>query len=215
MTSYSRIMTSPSATPDTVAPKISALQEPPDSAHSHAHMVQLFDAPRSLADAVSHFLIEGRAQGDHLLVIARASHWQLIRAYLERRAFPVDDPSQCMTVDARKLRARMMRRGVLDPARMEETLAPRCPSSRKGTRTSGLWRDRRLFAEKGNFEQACALEDNWNHLQDQYPFTLLCGYSAAHFCGSAQLAASPDVCSRHSSIKSQSSDTLGTWLTTR
>ena len=54
--------------------------------------MQLFDAPRSLADAVSHFLIEGRARGDHLLVIARASHWQLIRAYLERRGCPVDDP---------------------------------------------------------------------------------------------------------------------------
>src|SRR5881397_569154 len=106
-----------------MATKISALQEPLDSARSHTHMVQLFDAPRSLADAVSHYLIEGRAQGNHLLAIARASHWQLIRAYLERRGFPVDDPSQRLTlVDARKLRTRMMRRGVLDPARMEETL---------------------------------------------------------------------------------------------
>src|SRR6476620_11335960 len=82
----------------------------------HIHMVQLFDAPRSLADAVSHFLIEGRGRGDHLLVITRASHWQLIRAYLERRGCAVDDPSERLTVvDARKLRGRMMRRGVLDP----------------------------------------------------------------------------------------------------
>src|SRR5262245_55812582 len=70
-----------------------------------AHIVQLFDAPRSLADAVSHFLIEGRARGNHLLVLARASHWQLIRAYLERRGFPVADPDERLAVvDARKFR---------------------------------------------------------------------------------------------------------------
>src|SRR4051812_36464970 len=80
------------------------------------HVVQLFDAPRSLADGVSHFLIEGRNAGDHVLAITRASHWQMIRACLERRGVPVDDPNERLTViDARKLRARMLRRGILDP----------------------------------------------------------------------------------------------------
>src|SRR5262245_65463018 len=85
-----------------------------------AHLVQLFDAPRSLADAVSHYLIEGRAARQHLLVIARASHWQLIRAYLERRGLAAADGSENFTViDARKIRDRMMRRGVLDPLRQD------------------------------------------------------------------------------------------------
>src|SRR6266850_3224298 len=64
----------------------------------HEHIVQLFDAPRSLADAVSQFLIEGRALGNKLLVIARASHWTLVEGYLERRGFPVGDPSTPLTV---------------------------------------------------------------------------------------------------------------------
>jgi hypothetical protein len=185
-------------------------------ASSHPHVVQLFDAPRSLADAVSHFLIEGRAQGDHLLVIARASHWQLIRAYLERRGVPVDDPAERMTVvDARKLRHRMMHLGVLDPARMEDTLGgmvAELSSGPGGLRVYGEIVE--LFAEEGNFEQACTLEDYWNYVQQKYRFTLLCGYSAAHFADPKNSQYLRDVCVRHTIVKTQSADALGTWLTT-
>jgi hypothetical protein len=178
--------------------------------------VQLFDAPRSLADAVSHYLIEGRAQGDYLLVIARASHWQLIRAYLDRRGVDVDNPSERITiVDARKLRTRMMRRGILDPGRMEETLDGMISELSSGPAHLRIYGEIvELFAEEGNFEQACLLEDYWNHLQRKYHFSLLCGYSAAHFADPKNSHHLRAVCGRHSTVKSQSADALGTWLTT-
>ena len=156
-----------------------------------AHCVQLFDAPRSLADAVSHFLIEGRAQGDHLLVIARASHWQLIRAYLDRRGVDVDDPSERITiVDARKLRTRMMRRGMLDPGRMEETLDGMIGelSSATGATCASTAKSSSCSRKKGTSSRPALLEDYWNHLQQKYRFTLLCGYSAAHFADPAERA---------------------------
>jgi hypothetical protein len=191
--------------------------QPSSARKPPAHVVQLFDAPRSLADAVSHYLIEGRAAGQHLLTIARASHWQLIRAYLERRGLPVEDGAEHLTViDARKIRARIMRRGVLDPARMEETLGgmvTELSAGRRGLRVYGEIVE--LFAEEGNFEQACALEDYWNHLQARYGFTLLCGYSAAHFADPRNTHHLREVCGRHTAIKSQPADSLGTWLTTR
>jgi hypothetical protein len=175
----------------------------------------LFDAPRSLADAVSHFLIEGRAHGDHLFVIARASHWQLIHAYLERRGVNADDPTERLTVlDARKLRTRMMRRGVLDPARTEETLDGLIAELSSGTNALRVYGEIvELFAEEGNFEQACTLEDYWNHLQEKYRFVLLCGYSAAHFADPGNAQYLRDLCARHTSVKSHSADSLGTWLT--
>jgi len=183
---------------------------------THAHVVQLFDAPRSLADAVSHFLLEGRAQNEQLLAIARASHWQLIRAYLERRGCRVDESNERLTiVDARKVRSRMMRRGTLDPARMEETLGGMLAELSQmpgGLRAYGEIVE--LFAEEGNFEDACALEDYWNHLQQKHRFTLLCGYSAAHFADPRNSQHLRDVCVRHTAVKSQSADALGTWLTT-
>jgi len=189
----------------------------PSHRELHPHLVQLFDAPRSLADAVSHYLIEGRAAGQHLLVIARASHWQLIRAYLERRGLPVANGSENLTViDARKIRARLMRRGVLDPARMEDTLGGMLTElsvAPGGLRAYGEIVE--LFAEEGNFEQACALEDYWNHLQGKYGFTLLCGYSAAHFADPRNTHHLREVCGRHTAVKTQPADSLGTWLTTR
>lgn len=200
-----------------VAPKPAGLHDSSVLSHAAAHMVQLFDAPRSLADAVSHFLIEGRAQGENVLVIARASHWQLIRAYLERRAFPVDDGADGLTViDARKLRTRMMRRGLLDPGRMEETLGTMMAEFATGPRGVRVYGEIvELFAEEGNFEQACALEDYWNHLQRQHRFTLLCGYSAAHFADPRNSQHLRDVFGRHTAVKSQSADSLGSWLASR
>ena len=206
-----------------VAPSSTAVAPKPAGAHDSsvrpavdAHCVQLFEAPRSLADAVSHYLIEGRAQGDYLLVIARASHWQLIRAYLDRRGVDVDAPSERITiVDARKLRTRMMRRGILDPGRMEETLDGMISELSSGPAHLRIYGEIvELFAEEGNFEQACLLEDYWNHLQRKYRFTLLCGYSAAHFADPKNSHHLRAVCGRHSTVKSQSADALGTWLTT-
>jgi hypothetical protein len=59
------------------------------------------------------------------------------------------------------------------------------------------------------------LEDYWNHLQEKYHFMLLCGYSAAHFadpCNSRHLR---EVVGRHTSVKSHSADSLGSWLSNR
>ena len=199
-----------------VASKFAGAHAPSLHPATHAHIVQLFDAPRSLADAVSHFLLEGRAQNEQLLAIARASHWQLIRAYLERRGCRVDESNERLTiVDARKVRSRMMRRGTLDPARMEETLGGMLAELSQmpgGLRAYGEIVE--LFAEEGNFEDACALEDYWNHLQQKHRFTLLCGYSAAHFADPRNSQYLRNVCVRHTAVKSQSADALGTWLTT-
>lgn len=178
------------------------------------HIVQLFDAPRSLAESVSHYLIDGRDGGEHLLVIARASHWQLIRAYLERRGVMVDDPSERITaLDARKTRTRMMRRGVLDPTRMHDTLDGVVAELSATTPLRAYGEIVELFAEEGDFEQACMLENYWNSLQQTYLFTLLCGYSAAHFADPKHAHHLRSVCALHTVVKSQSADSLGTWLT--
>ena len=179
------------------------------------HLVQLFDAPRSRADAASHFLIEGRAAGNHLLVIARSSHWQLMRAYLGRRGVPVDDPDERLTViDARTFRSRMLRRGLLDPARLDDTmgaLLAQLSAQPGGLRVYAEVVE--LFAEEGTFEQAFTLEEYCNQLIEQLGFTLLCGYSAAHFADTRHAGHLNRICACHTSIRSQPSDTLGTWLT--
>lgn len=190
---------------------------PTPSTVDREHIIQLFDAPRSLADAVSQFVIEGRSLGNQLLVIARASHLKLIEGYLERRGFPVGDPSQPLTViDARKIRLRMMRRGILDPKRMHETLGDLVGQLAEVPGGLRVYSELvELFAEEGSFEQTAAIEDYWNDLRERFDFTLLCGYSAAHFADPVHEDHLREICSRHTSVRSQSADSLGTWLTTR
>jgi hypothetical protein len=111
------------------------------------------------------------------------------------------------------MRARMLRRGMLDPARLEETLGVLVPQLARqpgGLRAYGEIVE--LFAEEGNFEQACQLEDYWNHLLDKHDVTLLCGYSAAHFADPRHAPSLQHICGKHTGVRSQSSDTLGSWL---
>jgi hypothetical protein len=109
----------------------------------------------------------------------------------------------------------MMHLGVLDPARMEDTLGGMIAELSAGPRTLRVYAEIvELFAEEGNFEQVGVLEEYWNHLHTKHHFMLLCGYSAAHFADPRNATHLRDICSRHTAIKSQSADALGTWLTT-
>src|SRR5438552_546883 len=42
------------------------------------HTVQFFDAPESLGRNVAAFVVEGIAQGEHLMLVARAAHVEAI-----------------------------------------------------------------------------------------------------------------------------------------
>jgi hypothetical protein len=70
-----------------------------------------------------------------------------------------------------------------------------------------------ILATEGNFEAAEQLERMWNELSEHVPFTLLCGYAAAHFTGA------PDshrrirrMCALHSDVRRDSADLLANWL---
>ena len=109
-----------------------------------------------------------------------------------------------------------MRRGVVDPQSMHETLGDmveQLAAEPGGLRVYGELVE--LFVEERAFDQAATLEDYWNHLGEQSAFTLLCGYSAAHFADPRHADNLREICSRHTSVRSQSADSLGTWLTNR
>jgi hypothetical protein len=69
-----------------------------------------------------------------------------------------------------------------------------------------------LLAEEGNFHGAEQLEALWNELGTQYSFTLLCGYSAAHFAAPNAGNALDSICRAHSHVRTDVADPLGTWL---
>ena len=186
---------------------------------SPEHIIQLFDTTDSLANAVSTFLNEGWQHGDHLLVIAKPAHWSRISERLERRGCPVTtaiNDRRLSVLDAATTLARTTRFGVVDRQLFLDhlgALVGRLATESTGVRVYGEMVE--LLAEEGDLHGAQLVERLWNELSDRQPFTLLCGYSAAHFTDAHALPALHAICGAHSRVQQHTSDLLGNWLISR
>ena len=167
------------------------------------HVVQLFDAPDSLAAGVSAYLLDGCARDDNLLVIARPANWSLISVALEVHGCPVSDlleSRRLMVLDAATAMATFMVHGDPDPKRFEDNIGSLvrrlCDSSPAGLAVYGEMVD--ILVAQGNFVAAERLEDLWNALSAECSFRLLCGYSSAHFGDGRMAGHLHHICAAHS-----------------
>ena len=184
------------------------------------HIVQLFDTTDSLANVVSAFLNEGWKHGDHLLVAAKPQHWMRISDRLERRGCPVAQAireGRLTILDAATTLARITRHGMADRELFLDhvgALVGRLVSAATArVRVYGELVE--ILAEEGDMRGAQQLEQFWNELAERQPFTLFCGYSAAHFSGAQASPALQAICGLHSRVQTNTSDLLGNWLVGR
>jgi hypothetical protein len=184
------------------------------------HIVQLFDTTDSVANVVSAFLNEGWQQGDALLVVAKPAHWARTTDRLERRGCPVAQAikdGRLTVLDAVTTLARISRNGVID----RQLFFDHVGTALDALVAAGNGRVRiygelvELLAEEGDLRGAHALEELWNELAGRQPFTLLCGYNAAHFSDAQTVAALHAICRAHTRVQKHTSDLLGNWLVAR
>jgi hypothetical protein len=184
------------------------------------HVVQLFDTADSLANVVSAFLNEGWGRGDHLLVIAKPGHWAKTSDRLERRGCPVAQAfrdGRLSVLDAATTLARITRRGIVDRPlffdHIGTTVGRLIAQSTAGLRIYSELVE--LLAEEADLRGAQLLERLWNEVNERQPFTLLCGYSAAHFSQPQSQAVLHAICGAHTRVQTNTSDLLGKWLVSR
>ncbi len=157
------------------------------------HIVQLFDTPGTLAQGVSTFLTNGFKAGEPMLVAARAKNWKSIATVLEQNGCSVSNAlsTGLLTVcDADRTLSRFMRNGQPVAELFQAavgSLVERLASSTGGN----LWIYGEMvdvLAEERNFAAARYLEELWNEIGLRQSFTLLCGYSSAHFADASTAA---------------------------
>jgi DcmR-like sensory protein len=181
------------------------------------HILQLFDAAESATNALATFLCDGWEADDWMLVVTKMRNWDAAKRRLRRRGLPVDRAvaeGRLIVLDA----------VVTCPAIMDGELPDRHwffttigrLVARMWTASGGRLRiyseHGEILAEEGNFDGACRLEELWEEVRRQYAFTVLCGYSAAHFADVARAAALRSVCQCHTEVRCQSADILARWL---
>jgi hypothetical protein len=182
--------------------------------------VQLFDTEQSMACSVAAFLHAGVQAEQALLVAATATHWTCIEAELRQRgvACPALRRRGSLTIlDADDTLARLMRRGQPVSSLFAESVGAAvrrlAAESPNGLRIYGELVE--VLAQEGNYGAAARLEDLWNELGVECSFTLLCGYSSAHFAGPDAGSALARICGQHSASICGSADPLGHFLIDR
>ncbi len=127
------------------------------------------------------YLTAAWAEGGTAIVLATGQHLTQLRALLTgRRQGPLPPPGRFIQLDAAATLRLFMVNGVPDTFLFQETVAAL-------VRQHAAFPPLRVFGElvdvlwqQGNVVAALRLEQMWDRLQQDVPFTLLCSYSAEH-----------------------------------
>jgi hypothetical protein len=146
------------------------LREP---AHGH-HIVQTYQDPAFLAEAVAEYLGTGLRRGEAAIIIARPAYTPVL---LQKLA-GAGEPGQLMVLNARDTLARFMVDGMPQWNAFREVIGGLIAEARlqyPAVRAYGEMVD--ILWQEGRREAAMRLEDYWNELARLQTFSLLCAYA--------------------------------------
>jgi PAS domain S-box-containing protein len=151
-----------------------------EAAPSEDHALQFYETDDFLADVVSRYALEGLDAGANVLLVATEAHRRLFVGRLQERGVAVEalTASGSLTLlDAEAALGSFMVGELPDWTRFESTVGAKVhalaatgrPLRAYGEMVDLLWR-------AGNRTGALVLEEMWNALRTQHPFSLLCAY---------------------------------------
>lgn len=166
------------------------------------HAVQLFDTVDSRAETLACFARTGLLHGERVLVVSTREHWNLARERLEASGLDTAASilnGQLMYLDADALVVEVCDELGVDRRRFDGLvggLVRRLASEGTGLRVYGELVD--CLAGAGRYDAAEVLEQEWNRLRAEMPFSLLCAYASHHFSGDDSVDALRAICRTHS-----------------
>lgn len=173
---------------------------------AHHHAVQLFERQDFLADVVAHYLAEGLEAGAPLIIIARSTRLVAFAEQLERDGYPTGAllaSGQLQMHEASEALASFMVDGMPDALRFRNLVGPLVARARAAFPAARL----RAYGEmvdilwsQGHSRAAIRLEQLWNRLAAEQPFSLLCAYAMDSFGGQDDQALFSSMCETHSHV---------------
>ena len=168
------------------------------------HVVQFYGGDRELATSVGGYLAGGIAAGDMVVAVATQPHRlafeaELIAAGVDTGA--ADASGRLLMLDAAESLQGFRDGDRLDHDRFEAVLGGLV------RRVASTGRPVRIYAEMvallwdaGQVTLALELEELWNDLGAQFPFSLVCGYPARLLADDPSAAGVEAVCRLHTGV---------------
>jgi PAS domain S-box-containing protein len=178
---------------------------PDSSAAPSEHVVQFYDCDSYLVESVGRFVGAGLGGGDTVVVIATEPHRVELEKSLVDRGLDVGRAraeGRYVAMDAAATLSQVMLEGLPDPQRFADVVggtlrqAAAAPASQVrafGEMVTLLWAD-------GKPEAALRLEELWNDLARELPFSLLCAYPIGAFQHPEQSPAFREICDAHGGV---------------
>jgi signal transduction histidine kinase len=168
------------------------------------HFVQFYESENFLIDSITSFVCPGFDSGETVLVLATASHLNSLRQRLLEQKIDIEQleaVGRFVALDAERVHADLTVEGVLCRERFNQFFGGLLSQARDANRPI------RVFGElvavlwaQGKYGTAIQVEELWNGLKSQTPFSLFCAYPLQGFAGKDLAGALKQICLSHSRI---------------
>jgi hypothetical protein len=176
------------------------------SAGPRDHIVQLYQDQQFLNRAVCRFAASALANGEGVILVPTAAHWQAFRPRLEAEGVDIgaaQDRGQLTVVDADELLPQFMRDAMPDEPVFLGLAGDVIANARGGGRYPKVrwWGEMvNVLWERGDVAASMNLEDQFDQLAHQHEIAIFCSFVMDNFNGEVHTRMLPRLGQNHSHL---------------
>src|SRR3954463_16772970 len=176
------------------------------SAGPRDHIVQLYQDQQFLNRAVCRFAASALANGEGVILVPTAAHWEAFKPRLEAEGVDIEgakDSGQLTVVDSDELLPEFMRNSMPDAPVFLGLAGDVIARARGGDRYPKVrwWGEMvNVLWEQGNVAASMALEDQFDHLAHEREIAIFCSFVMDNFNGEVHSRMLPRLAQNHSHL---------------
>jgi hypothetical protein len=176
------------------------------SAGPRDHIVQLYQDEQFLNRAVCRFAASALANGEGVILVPTAAHWQAFRPRLEAQGVEIEavqDSGQLTVVDAEQLLPEFMRDAMPDAPvflGLASDVIAKARDNGKYPRVRWWGEMVNVLWERGDVAASMALEDQFDQLAHAHEIAIFCSFVMDNFNGEVHSRMLPRLGQNHSHL---------------